>query len=658
MYAVIQAKTILLLLLVTVTTLSGQLYAEDPVHFRDSMLKIAIEDKLGVIDPTPTDMLALTSLKHVTDRDSTAARIDDLTGLEYAENLQDLNLRLNEISDLWPLSGLDNLIDLNLSENEITDLSEIGDLPKLQDLNVHANNIENLSPITDLDALRHLDLHENQISDLGPLGEMKHLRSLILYSNEVTDISPLIEIQNLRLLDLRYNNLNDEAYSYYIPVFFSHNPDIDLDYSAYLTSANTSPLRITASKGLYPSKVRISWNGPINGPLYTSRYQVYRSPVNQPASQTRVDDWTYALTVDDITAMPDVSYDYWLEIATESNKSTLAHLNESVSDSGWAGGPHVTVPTHTMYVDDNAPGDLKPFDSSVGDPSEDGSTDHPFDSIQEAIDIASPNTDTTVLVRSGTYYETLNVKGKNLEILGLSPHSQEITPYPVIDPGYADTAIIFTHGEDHDCTLAGFVITRGAGPLASAIACIGSSPTIRNCVIVGNRQQTNYTSAVYCINSNCILENCTITGNRNGGNGAALRMIDCSLVVSNSIIWDNSSNQFIVESGIDPIVSYSTVQGTWLGIGNQAENPQFALPGYWQDLPLENSEWIDGDYHLMSKYGCCKVSCQEWISDTTHSVSVDGGDPSSPTLNESTPNGNRINQGAYGGTKHASRSEE
>ncbi|MCP4641136.1 MAG: hypothetical protein GY851_11915 [bacterium] len=42
--------------------LSGAACAEDPVYFADAKLKALVETKLGVTDPTPTDMLDLTSL--------------------------------------------------------------------------------------------------------------------------------------------------------------------------------------------------------------------------------------------------------------------------------------------------------------------------------------------------------------------------------------------------------------------------------------------------------------------------------------------------------------------------------------------------------------------------------------------------------------------
>ena len=50
--------------------------AQEPVHFPDHNLKAAVEQALGVNNPTPTEMLGLTVLS-ADDRG-----ISDLTGLE------------------------------------------------------------------------------------------------------------------------------------------------------------------------------------------------------------------------------------------------------------------------------------------------------------------------------------------------------------------------------------------------------------------------------------------------------------------------------------------------------------------------------------------------------------------------------------------------
>jgi hypothetical protein len=45
-----------------------------------------------------------------------------------------------------------------------------------------------------------------------------------------------------------------------------------------------------------------------------------------------------------------------------------------------------------------------------------------------------------------------------------------------------------------------------------------------------------------------------------------------------------------------------------------------------------------------------------WVSDDVTSPAIDAGDPVSPVGHEPSPNGERINMGAYGGTTEASRS--
>ena len=88
----------------------------DPVNFNDANLKAAIEAELGVTDPTESDMLGLENLI------AENLGIEYLTGLEYAKNLQHLELAGNQISDLSPLSGLTNLKELVLSHNQIADI--------------------------------------------------------------------------------------------------------------------------------------------------------------------------------------------------------------------------------------------------------------------------------------------------------------------------------------------------------------------------------------------------------------------------------------------------------------------------------------------------------------------------------------------------------
>jgi len=106
--------------------------------------------------------------------------------------------------------------------------------------------------------------------------------------------------------------------------------------------------------------------------------------------------------------------------------------------------------------------------------------------------------------------------------------------------------------------------------------------------------------------------------------------------VTNTIIWINGDVAF---SGGDLNISYCCVEGDWPGLGNIAEDPYFVDP--WND-----------DFHLQSPEGSFHGGA--WLPDENYSPCIDTGDPESPYENETDPNGNRVNMGAYGNTVEAS----
>ncbi len=321
-----------------------------------------------------------------------------------------------------------------------------------------------------------------------------------------------------------------------------------------------------------------------------------------------------------------------------------------------------------IYVDDDSPNDPVPYDPAYSDRNENGTPEHPFDMIQEGIDAALDGE--TVFVRDGTYWEAIEFAGRNITVTGFDPNEPNaILPYPMIDANYIGTAVTFRNEEEPNCILEGFVITRGAGDIAGGINCVGSSPTISDCLIVGNRvtHPDGGGGAAYCIDSNAVFENCTFSGNYGGEQGAGLLIYDSNVVLLNSILWDNGREVYVT-SGPVPVTSYCDVQGgiggRW-GADNMIEPPLFAEPGYWVRIDAPNVQaepsdlntiWIDGDYHLKSQAGRWEPYSASWVADDFTSPCIDAGDPNSSIGEEPKPNGGIINMGAYGGTPQASMS--
>ncbi len=178
--------------------------AGDVVEIPDENLEEAIRDQLGIPtgDITEEDMEGLTYLT------ASHEDIEELTGLEYAVNLERLSFWSNEISDINALSGLENLEVLRLSDNEISNLSALSGLENLQELELNNNVISELSELSGLESLEVLKLSDNEISELSALSGLVNLQRLELKSNEISDLSELSGLENLEVLRLSDNEIS------------------------------------------------------------------------------------------------------------------------------------------------------------------------------------------------------------------------------------------------------------------------------------------------------------------------------------------------------------------------------------------------------------------------------------------------------------------
>ncbi len=351
----------------------------------------------------------------------------------------------------------------------------------------------------------------------------------------------------------------------------------------------------------------------------------------------------------------------------------------------------------TFYVDDDAPGDRLPFDRRMSDPAEDGSADHPFDSVQEAIDAAVDGD--TIIVAPGRYlspdpweYDEINFSGKSIRLLSSAP-----TDFSVIEQTILCGVVIFDGTEDVNCLLQGFKIQNhdcggilGNRTQASVSHCIisGNGPCgatvlkdvegeVRNCLIVDNT--TFHDCGVLPVVSGCpTLINCTIANNLSG---VGIEGIVSSTLtrIHNCIIYGNQGEQIIPAGPALPEtfspgwmadMRYSLVQDSASSVApvewsatNFDTDPCFVRPGHWEGTVL-----VEGDYHLKSegyRWSEQEVHGSHWYyDDSSTSWAIDAGDLLFGLGEElerapDDPEGrwgvnHAMNCGAYGGTTQAS----
>jgi len=233
--------------------------------------------------------------------------------------------------------------------------------------------------------------------------------------------------------------------------------------------------------------------------------------------------------------------------------------------------------------------------------------------------------------------------------------------------GVNDSIILFSKFQEYDRG-KGIRFNKGSGSFVTCIVennynvkggglhCAGSSVDIANCRVRSNKAcyygggiyidssvvqidnsliSSNAVSifsggGIYCSYSDPAIKNCTITNNTSSSIGG----IYCNRAdptITNCILWNNAPNEIGVYLGT-PIVTYSDIQGNWLGEGNIDEEPLFRDPD-------------NCDYHLQSM---TDPDC----GDILDSPCIDTGDPAITDLYLGCEYGlgsDRSDMGAYGG---------
>jgi hypothetical protein len=182
--------------------------------------------------------------------------------------------------------------------------------------------------------------------------------------------------------------------------------------------------------------------------------------------------------------------------------------------------------------------------------------------IQAGIEAASPGD--TVLVQPGTYYETIDFKGKNIVVgsMFLTTRDTSYISSTIIDAQRKNTVVIFQSGET-STEFCGFTITNGQSHgiwidnphpnPGGGIYCKNASPYLHH-LIVENSQSQYDGGGMYLEKSNSVIENCVIRNNRAVGSGGGLFFENGNHQITNCIINNNSGN------GGGILCAYSTIR--------------------------------------------------------------------------------------------------
>ena len=133
-----------------------------------------------------------------------------------------------------------------------------------------------------------------------------------------------------------------------------------------------------------------------------------------------------------------------------------------------------------------------------------------FTSIADAIVVAARYD--YIIVGDGTWTGVdntdLSFNGKAVRLV-----SENGAENCVIDCDDDVRAFILDESESDELVIKGFTITNGGGLYGGALYIEGTSPAIRDCVFVGNGQNSFEGGAVYCFNSAASFKRCTFIDN-------------------------------------------------------------------------------------------------------------------------------------------------
>ncbi|PFM34986.1 NEAT domain-containing protein [Bacillus cereus] len=137
--------------------------------------------------------------------------IQDVSGLEYMTNLENLTLEEVKLENTQFISKLRQLKSLSITYGEIEDIGPLDELEHIENLSLRNNKISDLSPLSQMKKIKMLDLNSNYIKDITPLFTVTSLRTLTLANNQISNanLAGIEQLKNVKNLSLSNNGLTN-----------------------------------------------------------------------------------------------------------------------------------------------------------------------------------------------------------------------------------------------------------------------------------------------------------------------------------------------------------------------------------------------------------------------------------------------------------------
>lgn len=286
-----------------------------------------------------------------------------------------------------------------------------------------------------------------------------------------------------------------------------------------------------------------------------------------------------------------------------------------------------------------------------------------YTTIQGALDVALDGD--TIQLSAETYSESnISIGTENITIMGAGmddtiingddagtviQFADNMTISNLTITGLADNWGIGVNHNDTDGVTMQYLRIYGTEQSEQRAAKLRNNNLVKNCIFY------DLGHALDIQGTNNTLVNNVFYNNNNSSvwvNGTA------NAVGKNNILLDNAAGFCTIDAGTSMEYDYNNIYNTTGGCDNSRLTETIADSNIAVD-PL----FIDaanGDFHLKSKAG--RYSSSSWVTtDTSTSSCIDAGIPSATDStygafsSEPSPNGSRINMGAYGNTAEASK---